>query len=197
MTAYLIGDIEITDPEGFGVYIEGVGATLDTFGARVVARAGRTEAPEGTSPNGVLVVVAFESLEKLRAWYQSSGYAELLKIRLAATRSHIFAVEGTDQAPTGGAAGYVIAQITVTDATRYEDYKPGAGAAMTAFGGRFLARGGQTEAVEGGPLGERVIVIEFDSFERAAAWYGSPEYAAPLAIRKRAANATVWITEGL
>ncbi len=125
MTAYLIGDVEITDPEGFGTYVQGVGATLDAFGARVVARAGRTEAPEGASPNGVLVVVAFESLEKLRAWYASPGYAELLKIRLAATRSHIFAVEGTDQAPTGGAAGYVIAQITVTDATRYEDYKAG------------------------------------------------------------------------
>ena len=197
MTAYLIGDVEITDPEGFGTYVQGVGATLDAFGARVVARAGRTEAPEGASPNGVLVVVAFESLEKLRAWYASPGYAELLKIRLAATRSHIFAVEGTDQAPTGGAAGYVIAQITVTDATRYEDYKAGAGAAITAFRGRFLARGGQTEAVEGGPLGERVVVIEFNSFERAAAWYASPEYAAPLAIRKAAVDATVWITEGV
>lgn len=197
MTAYLIGDIKITDPKGFGAYVEGAGATLDAFGARVVASAGRTEAPEGALPNGVLVVIAFESLEKLRAWYQSPGYAELLKMRLAATQSHIFAVEGTDQAPASGAAGYVIAQISVTDATRYEDYKSGAGASITAFGGQFLVRAGQTEAVEGGPLGERVAVIAFDSFERAAAWYGSPDYATPLAIRKESANATVWITEGV
>ena len=197
MTAYLIGDVEITDPEGFGAYVERVGATLDASGARVLARAGLTEAPEGASPNGVLVIVAFESLERLRAWYQSPDYAELRKLRLATTRSHIFAVQGTDQAPAGGAAGYVIAQITVTDATRYENYKAGAGAAITTFGGRFLSRGGQTEPLEGGPLGERVVVIEFDSFERAAAWYASPEYAAPLAIRKAAADATVWITEGI
>jgi uncharacterized protein (DUF1330 family) len=196
MTAYLIGEIEITDPVGFGTYAAGVGATLDAFGARVLARAGRTEAPEGTPPSGVLVITAFESLERLRAWYQSPEYAELLKRRHAATRSHIFAAEGTDQAPTGGMKGYVVAQITVTDATRYEDYKAGAGAAITAFGGRFLARGGQAEAVEGGPLGERIVVIEFGSFERAAAWYASPDYAAPLAIRKEAADVTVWITEG-
>ena len=197
MTAYLIGDIEITDPEGFGTYVEGVGATLDAFGARVLVRAGRLDAPEGTSPNGVLVVVAFESLESLRAWYQSPVYAELLKLRLATTRSHIFAAEGTGEAAASGGAGYVIAQITVTDATRYEDYKAGAGAAIAAFAARFLARGGQTETVEGGPLGERVVVIEFDSFERAAAWYASPDYAAPLAIRKEAADATVWIGEGV
>lgn len=197
MPAYLIGDIEITEPEGFGAYVEQVGATLDAVGARVLARAGRTDAPEGAAPNGVLVLVAFESFENLRAWYRSPRYAELLKLRLATTNSRIFAAEGTDEAPAGGAAGYVIAQITVTDAARYEDYKAGAGGAIAAFGGRFLARGGATEPVEGGPLGERVVVIEFDSFERAAAWYASPDYAAPLAIRKEAADATVWITEGV
>lgn len=197
MTAYLIGDIEITDPEGFGTYVEGVGVTLEAFGARVLVRAGRLDSPEGISPNGVLVLVAFESLVSLRAWYQSPVYAELLKLRLAATRSHIFAAEGTGEPPAGDGAGYVIAQITVADAAQYEDYKAGAGAAIAAFGGRFLARGGQTETVEGGPLGERLVVIEFDSFERAVAWYTSPDYAAARAIRKKAADATVWITEGV
>ena len=198
MTAYLIGDVEITDADGFQAYREQVGAILDRFGARVLAR-GPAEVLEGEPLAGMVVLGAFETLDRLREWYASPDYAGALAIRLATTRSRLFGVDGAGQPDPSGTEkpGYVIGQITVTDSRAYEDYKPGARAAVDAFGGRFLVRGGEVAPLEGGPLGERIVIIEFSSVERALEWYNSPVYAEPRAIRQRASCSTVWIIESV
>ena len=64
---------------------------------------------------------------------------------------------------------YWIAHVDVTDPEQYQQYTQRAPAAFKAFGGRFLARGGRSEAMEGRPTPQRSVVIEFDSYEQAGA----------------------------
>jgi uncharacterized protein (DUF1330 family) len=94
-------------------------------------------------------------------------------------------------------AAYVVADIEVTDPATYEGYKSAVGATIAAFGGRYLARAGHTEVLEGAWQPRRLVILEFPSLAQARAWYGSPEYAPLLARRKAASQSNLVITEGL
>ena len=93
-------------------------------------------------------------------------------------------------------AAYVILDITVEDPESYETYKALAGKALAAYEGRFLVRGGAHEVIEGEWNPNRVVVLEFDSRERAKAWYHSEEYAPALKIRQSASTAHMILVEG-
>lgn len=71
---------------------------------------------------------------------------------------------------------YWIAHVDVTDPEQYQQYTQRAPAAFQAYGGRLLARGGRSEALEGRPTPQRSVVIEFESYEQALACYRSAEY---------------------
>lgn len=92
--------------------------------------------------------------------------------------------------------GYVIARITVHDEEAYKAYIPVATAAMELHGGRPLARGGRMETLEGEGR-KRNVVIAFDSFEQARAFYLSPEYQQAVALRQPVSTADVVVVEGL
>jgi uncharacterized protein (DUF1330 family) len=92
---------------------------------------------------------------------------------------------------------YVIVRSAVADAERYRKYAEAATAATAKFGGRYLARGGETLALEGPPEGRRVVILEFPSLETAKAWYHSPEYQAAKALRQGAAEAEFLAVQGL
>jgi uncharacterized protein (DUF1330 family) len=94
-------------------------------------------------------------------------------------------------------AGYVIAEIEVTDAALYEEYRKLAPATVAQYGGRFLVRGGAVETKEGAGSHGRLVVLEFPSVEQARRWYHSPEYAPALAIRLKAASAKLLIAQGV
>ena len=94
-------------------------------------------------------------------------------------------------------AAYLIADIEVTDPEAYAEYRRTVGASIAAFGGRFLARGGATVSLEGNWMPKRIVIVEFPSTERLQAWYGSPEYAPALALRKRASVSSMVMTEGV
>jgi len=85
-------------------------------------------------------------------------------------------------------AAYLVVDCKVTDASRYEDYKRLAQAAVARHGGRYLARGGETVVLEGGWQPARVIVLGFPSLAQAKAFYDSPEYAAARVARRGAAQ---------
>lgn len=91
---------------------------------------------------------------------------------------------------------YFIADIEVTNPAGYESYRPLAGASIAQYGGKFLARGGKTELLEGGPEPHRVVVIEFADLAAAKRWYDSPEYQAALKIRLANARGRVLLVEG-
>lgn len=92
---------------------------------------------------------------------------------------------------------YLIAEIEVTDATAYEGYKKLTPAAIAAYGGRFIVRGGEVEAKEGGWKPSRLVVVEFASMAQARKFYDSPEYAPALAIRRNAANSRLLLADGI
>ena len=91
----------------------------------------------------------------------------------------------------------VIVEIEVRDPKAYENYKSLVPASVEAYGGRFLARGGATESLEGDWAPERIVVLEFPSLERARQWWASPEYSDAKAIRMRAARTRMIATEGV
>ncbi|WP_353739427.1 DUF1330 domain-containing protein [Accumulibacter sp.] len=71
-------------------------------------------------------------------------------------------------------------------------------AATAQYGGRYRARGGRVEVLEGGRTKpERRVIIEFDSLEQAKRFYDSPEYQATRAARRGAAEMNVLVVEGL
>jgi uncharacterized protein (DUF1330 family) len=94
-------------------------------------------------------------------------------------------------------AAYLIADIDVTDPDGYAEYRRIVGDSIAAFGGRFLARGGKTEALEGNWTPKRIVIVEFPSMSRIAQWYASPEYAPALALRKRCAVSSLVMTVGV
>lgn len=95
------------------------------------------------------------------------------------------------------APGFIIAQIEVTDVERYKDYVAAVGETVAAFGGVYIARGGQTEEVEGTPPGSRSVIIRFPSFQAAKDWYHSDAYKNVGAIRREASTGVMTIVEGL
>lgn len=92
---------------------------------------------------------------------------------------------------------FVIANVTIEDPVRYEDYKRMVPATLTPFGGRFIARGGHTEVLEGDWRPNRLVILEFPSVERARAWWHSPAYAQAKALRQATSTGTLVILEGV
>jgi uncharacterized protein (DUF1330 family) len=92
---------------------------------------------------------------------------------------------------------YVIALVNVTDPERYEDYRRLVLPTITAFGGRFVARGGRTEVLEGTLSPGRVVILEFPTLERAKEWWSSPEYSKAKAIRQATSEGTLIVVEGV
>lgn len=91
---------------------------------------------------------------------------------------------------------YWIAHVDVTDPQQYSEYTQRAPAAFEPFGGRFLARGGRSEALEGRDTPQRTVIIEFESYEKAVACYRSPEYQHAMSHRQGASKAEIVIVEG-
>jgi uncharacterized protein (DUF1330 family) len=95
-------------------------------------------------------------------------------------------------------AAYVIADIVeISDPVQYEDYKKMVPASIAAYGGRFIARGGRTEALEGDWRPGRLVIIEFENAERAKAWWASEEYGAVKALRQRVSTGSLVVIEGI
>ena len=84
--------------------------------------------------------------------------------------------------------GYLIAELEVTNAEGYQEYREKVPATIAAYGGRYVVRAGEANLLEGSGRPGRMVVLEFDSPEKALAWYNSPEYQAILP--KRLNNST-------
>jgi uncharacterized protein (DUF1330 family) len=93
--------------------------------------------------------------------------------------------------------GYIIADVEIHDPEAYADYRAAVPATLEAYGGRFIARGGETEVLEGDWQPKRIVVLEFDSPEQARAWYESEEYRDPKALRQRTSTASLILVSGV
>jgi uncharacterized protein (DUF1330 family) len=93
-------------------------------------------------------------------------------------------------------SAYVIANVEVTDAAVYDEYRKGVLATITKHGGKFLARGGAVQRLEGSIDWNRVVIIEFPSVAAAKAWYESPDYQPLAKLRQKASRSNLIIVEG-
>lgn len=91
----------------------------------------------------------------------------------------------------------VIVDVRVTDPARFEKYKKLVPATLTPYGGKFLARGGRVDVLEGDWDPKRIVVIEFPTVERARAWWASEEYRVPKQMRIESADTRMIVVESV
>ena len=94
-------------------------------------------------------------------------------------------------------SAFVIVDIEVTDPVGYEEYKQLAAPAVALYGGKYLARGGKNETLEGEWRPNRLVILEFPTAEQAKAWLNSPEYAPARALRHQYAKSKMVVVEGI
>ena len=94
MAAYIIANVEITDPPGFEEYRRLVPAVIAAYGGRYLVRGGALERLEGDATLQRVVVLEFPDMARLRAFYQSPEYRPLIAMRKRTARSTLFAIEG-------------------------------------------------------------------------------------------------------
>lgn len=93
-------------------------------------------------------------------------------------------------------AAYVIAQVHVTDFEKFKAYIQETPHTIARYGGRYVARGGETIILEGDHPYPRMVIIEFPSLQKAQEWYHSEEYQAIKGLRAGAATGVITAMEG-
>ena len=92
-------------------------------------------------------------------------------------------------------SAYIVVNVNVQDPEVYSEYVRLAPPTVAAYGGRYLARAGHTEVLEGDWTPSRLVILEFDSVARAKEWLGSPEYGAVKHLRHRNATSDMVLTQ--
>jgi uncharacterized protein (DUF1330 family) len=94
-------------------------------------------------------------------------------------------------------SAYILIRVNVTDWDRYREYMTLTPEALAKYQGRFIARGGRSETLEGPEETRRLAICEFPTLELARAFYASPEYQAAKSLRDDACEAEFVALEGL
>ncbi|MDQ6695969.1 MAG: DUF1330 domain-containing protein [Actinomycetota bacterium] len=94
MTAYVIYQGEIIDPERYDEYKAKAAASIAAAGGRYIVRGGSVEVLEGDPPSGRTVVLEFPTMKAAVEWYQSAEYTEIRKIREGAALARMYVVDG-------------------------------------------------------------------------------------------------------
>lgn len=92
---------------------------------------------------------------------------------------------------------YVLLDINVTDPVRYEDYKSLAAPTVELYGGKYIARGGRTETLEGDWVPTRLVILQFEGIAQAKNWLNSTEYSAARSLRHKTAVSNMVVIEGV
>ena len=92
--------------------------------------------------------------------------------------------------------GYVIIQAEIIDKQRFKQYLEKSPKIIAKFGGKYVARGGETFVFEGDETKQRVVIIEFPSLEKAEEWYYSEEYQEIKVLREGSAIGSLFAVEG-
>jgi len=94
MPAYVIADLDVTDPVGFEEYRKVVPATIEKYGGRYLVRGGAMETLEGDWPWKRVVVLEFPSLEQAKRWYNSEDYRDPKALRFKTAKTKVILVDG-------------------------------------------------------------------------------------------------------
>jgi uncharacterized protein (DUF1330 family) len=94
MSAYVISDIEITDPAAFADYTKLSPPSIERYGGRFVVRGGPLEVLEGSWTPSRLAIVSFPSVEVAKTWINSPEYLPARQARQRSARTGLIVVEG-------------------------------------------------------------------------------------------------------
>jgi len=94
MAAYVIAEVNVTNPAGYDAYRPLAGASIAQYGGKFVVRGGAAELLEGSPDPARMVVIEFADSAAAKRWYHSPEYQEALKIRLANSTGRVLLVEG-------------------------------------------------------------------------------------------------------
>jgi uncharacterized protein (DUF1330 family) len=94
MPAYIIVEIEITDPVGYEEYKKQAAATVEQYGGKYVVRGGACETLEGDWKPKRIVVLQFDNMERAKGWFNSPEYIEPRKQRHRTAKTRMILVEG-------------------------------------------------------------------------------------------------------
>ena len=92
---------------------------------------------------------------------------------------------------------YFVVEIEISNMEAMAPYREAVGGTLTQYGGRFLARGGNIELIEGGPEPKRIVLLEFPDTAAFKRWYDSPEYQKILPNRLANSQARAFVVEGV
>ncbi len=92
---------------------------------------------------------------------------------------------------------YMILDIEVIDPEGYKEYTKLAPETVKLYGGKYIARGGQNETLEGNWQAQRLVILEFPSADQAKEWLNSPEYAPARALRHQYARSNMVVVDGI
>jgi uncharacterized protein (DUF1330 family) len=94
-------------------------------------------------------------------------------------------------------SAYIVSRVKILNAEAMQRYMTEAPATVAAFGGRYLVRGKDVEALEGAWEHERMVVVEFPDKQAARAWYESDAYKPLRELRQSSAEAVILLAEGV
>ena len=92
--AYLIVQVDVTNPQQYGEYTKLSPAIIQKFGGRFLARGGRSTTLEGPPAPSRVVVIEFPSFERAQEFYNSPDYQAARKVRAGAAEAQFVLVEG-------------------------------------------------------------------------------------------------------
>ena len=94
MAAYIIFEVEVTDPAATDEYAKLAGESLAPFQSKAIVHGGMVEVLEGDWEPKTLVMLEFESMEQARQWYKSPAYAKAVDVLTRALYSNVILIEG-------------------------------------------------------------------------------------------------------
>ncbi len=94
-------------------------------------------------------------------------------------------------------SAYVVIEIIIKNPEGYKEYKRLAPPTIAAYGGKYLARGGKAENLEGDWQPNRIVILKFESVEKAKQWLNSEEYQKAKSLRHKYATSNTIVVEGV
>ena len=91
---------------------------------------------------------------------------------------------------------YVVVDIHLNDPVGYEENRKSASPTPALYGGKYIARGGRTEILEGDWAPGRLVILEFENSEQAKKWRISTEYNLPRQLRHKTATSNRVVIDG-
>jgi uncharacterized protein (DUF1330 family) len=92
--AYLIAHVQVTDPEGWKQYVAALPGTLAPYHVKTLARAPAVPLDASTPPAGSTVILVFNSMDDIKAWWNSPAYQAIIPLREKSAKTIAYAIPG-------------------------------------------------------------------------------------------------------